>query len=195
LARKPLYACSFCGLYFTRRYNANRHNQNLHYNKANIVTFSEYIVGRTCGKYLPGNPSLYGPKNKNMTKSSIVHQHENNTNLNQQKYVLHSTKTNRIGNSVDKIESVSNQLDIEKYFDNLERAKETRRKREIDDLISEIGTMLCDFYHPEYVQARVTEFRRRFDTTADYTSLYRELYNYRTSLVDRVFARPNWSGT
>jgi hypothetical protein len=206
LARKPLYACGICGLYFTRSYNAERHSKNLHDNKADIVTFSEYMTGRMSGKYPPGNPSLYRIKNRkaskpSMSKPSIVHQYENdnNTHFNQQKYVLDCTKTSPICNSRDNTESVSNQFDIEKYVDNLlqpfNRARESRKKQEIEELINEIERMLYDFYPHEQVQAIVTEFKRRFNATTDYTALHTALDNYRTSLVDRALGRPTWSNT
>ena len=187
-----MYACGNCGLYFTRRYNAIRHNQNLHYNKADIVTFSEYMIGRTSGKYLPGNPSLYRVKSRNSAKSTIVHQcekNDNNTNFNQQKYALDSTKSNPICNSRDNIESLSNQFDIEKYVDNLlqpfKSARESRQKQEIEELINEIETRLYDFCPHEHVQAIVTEFKRRLNATTDYTAFYIELDNYRSTLVNR----------
>jgi hypothetical protein len=50
LIRKPLYVCSICAQDFTRKYNANRHNQNIHFDKAEIVRFLEYLVGRVSGK-------------------------------------------------------------------------------------------------------------------------------------------------
>jgi len=112
---------------------------------------------------------------------------------------LDSTKTNRIRNSIDNIESVSNQFDVEKYIDNLiqpfKRARETRQKQEIEELINEIERMLYDFNPHEYVQDKVAEFRRRFNATTDYTALHTELDNYRTSLVDRALGRATWSST
>lgn len=53
--------------------------------------------------------------------------------------------------------------------------------------------MLCDFRPPEQVQAIVTGFKRKLDSTTDYTALYTELDNYRTRLVDRALGRPTWS--
>ncbi|MFL6402716.1 MAG: hypothetical protein ACJ71M_04470 [Nitrososphaeraceae archaeon] len=69
MSKKPLYACGMCGLYFTRRYNANRHNRNLHYNKADIIPFQEYMLGRMSGKYMPGNPSSYRIKDRSTSGS------------------------------------------------------------------------------------------------------------------------------
>jgi hypothetical protein len=118
-----LYACGTCGLNFTRSYNAKRHNKNIHDNKADIVTFSEYMIGRVSGKYPPVDPSFYRIKNSNVSRRNIVHQYENhnNTYYNQQKHVLDSVKTNPKRNSGDNMLRGLNQLDIERYiiFDNL----------------------------------------------------------------------------
>jgi hypothetical protein len=204
LARKPLYACGTCGLNFTRSYNAKRHNKNLHDNKAYIVTFSEYMVGRMSGKYPPGNPSFYRIKNRNPSKRNIVHQYENDNNIyyNQQKYVLDSTKTNPMPNSRDNMPNARNQFDIERrivIFHNIlqsfDRARESRKKQEIEELINEIGRMLSDILPPEQVQAKVTEFKRRLDTTTDYIALHDELYNYRMRLIDQAQRGPIWSNT
>lgn len=72
-----------CGQDFTRRYNANRHNRNLHSNRAEIVRFLKYLIGRISAKYLPGDPLSYKIKNRSKNKSSFVH--ENNTNNFKQK--------------------------------------------------------------------------------------------------------------
>ena len=201
MAAKPLYACGTCGLHFSRRYNAQRHNKNLHDNRADIVTFSEYMVGRKSGKYPPGNPSFYRIKNSNAGKPNIVHQYDNNTYYNQQKHVLDSAKTNPMCNSRDNMPSARNQFDIERYiiFDNLlqsfDRARESRKKQEIEELIYEIGKRLSDFLTPEQMQAIVTGFKCKLDATTDYTALYTELYNYRTRLVNRALGRPTGSDT
>jgi hypothetical protein len=78
---------------------------------------------------------------------------------------------------------------------NMYRDREGRKKQEIEELINEIGRMHCDFRPPEQVQAIVTGFKRKLDSTTDYTALYTELDNYRTRLVDRALGRPTWSDT
>jgi translation initiation factor 2B subunit (eIF-2B alpha/beta/delta family) len=75
------------------------------------------------------------------------------------------------------------------------RARESRKKQKIEELINEIERMLYDFYPHEQVQAIVTEFKRRFNATTDYTALHTTLDNYRISLVDRALGRPTWSNT
>ena len=39
LTKKPSYVCCTCSQDFTRKYNANRHNQNIHFGKAEIVRY------------------------------------------------------------------------------------------------------------------------------------------------------------
>jgi hypothetical protein len=174
---------------------------------ADIVTFSEYVVGRTSGKYPPGNPSSYRIKKKNASKPSIVHQYEsdNNNHFNQQKFISDSTKTGPLYDSRDNTQSAYNQFDTQKYseryviFNNLlqslDRAAQSRKRQEIEELINEIGGMLADFRPPEQVHAIVTGFKRRLDTTTDYTVLHTELHNYRTRLIDQALGCPTRSIT
>ena len=155
------------------------------------------MVGRTSGMYPPGNPSSYRIENSNASKRIIVHQYENDniTHYIQQKHVLDSTKSSLMRNSTDNLLSGHNQLDIERYviFNNLlqnfDRARESRKKEEIEELINEIGRMLSDFCPPEKVQAIVTGFKSRLDITTDYTALHTELDNYRTTLIDHALGR------
>ena len=200
MATKPLYTCGTCGLHFTRRFNAKRHNNNLHANKADIVTFSEYVVGRTSGKYPPDNPSFYRIKNSNASKRNVVHHYENdnNTHFNHQKHILEFTKTNptHMPNSKDNSPGARNQFDVERYvilnnlLQSFDSATQSRKKQELEELIDEIGGMLSDFRPPEQVQAVVSGFKRRLDTTTDCTDLHTELNNYRTTLIDQVLGRP-----
>ena len=53
--RLPLYVCVTCPQTFTRRSSARRHNFNLHFNQGIIVQMLEYIIGRSCGRFLPPN--------------------------------------------------------------------------------------------------------------------------------------------
>jgi hypothetical protein len=63
-------------------------------------------------------------------------------------------------------------------------------KKELEELINEIGGMLSDFLPPQQVHAVVSGFKRRLDTTTDYTALHTELDNYRTTLIDQALGRP-----
>ena len=51
----PLYVCVTCAQTFTRGSSARRHNSKLHFNQAIIVQMLEYIIGRSCGHFLPPN--------------------------------------------------------------------------------------------------------------------------------------------
>lgn len=54
---KPLYVCVLCGERFSRFSNGKRHNLNLHSNNAEIVSWTEYLVGRSTNRYQPTQPS------------------------------------------------------------------------------------------------------------------------------------------
>jgi hypothetical protein len=49
------WVCATCPEHFTRKYSANRHNNNLHFGNGQIVTLLDYIVGRASQQYLPGD--------------------------------------------------------------------------------------------------------------------------------------------
>lgn len=51
----PLYVCVTCAQTFTRGSSARRHNYKLHFNQGIIVQMLEYIIGRSCGHFLPPN--------------------------------------------------------------------------------------------------------------------------------------------
>src|SRR5215467_7592893 len=53
------YVCATCSEHFTRRYSATRHNLTIHKGIGEIVTYIEYLVARSSGKYRPSHPSLY----------------------------------------------------------------------------------------------------------------------------------------
>ena len=57
--RRPTHVCATCSEYFTRRYSATRHNLTIHNGIGEIVTYIEYLVGRSSGRYRPSHPSLY----------------------------------------------------------------------------------------------------------------------------------------
>jgi hypothetical protein len=62
--RKPIWACTSCGMFSSRKYSVNRHIQNIHEGGANIVSYTDYIIGRRSAIYLPGIAPTYIPKNK-----------------------------------------------------------------------------------------------------------------------------------
>ena len=53
---KITWVCATCPEHFTRKYSANRHNNNLHSGNGLIVTLLDYIVGRASHQYLPNDP-------------------------------------------------------------------------------------------------------------------------------------------
>jgi hypothetical protein len=99
-------------------------------------------------------------------------------------------------NSRDNTPGAHNQFDVERYvilnnlLQSFDSATQSRKKQELEELIDEIGGMLSDFRPPEQVQAVVSGFKRRLDTTTDYTALHTELDNYRTTLIDQVLGGP-----
>jgi hypothetical protein len=60
---RPNYVCTVCSEYFTRKYSAKRHNQNLHNGAAEIVRLIDYLAGRSSGQYKPDNPFWYKHNN------------------------------------------------------------------------------------------------------------------------------------
>jgi hypothetical protein len=210
--KKPLYVCSTCGQDFTRRYNASRHNENIHSNKAEIVRFIEYLIGRMSGKYLPGDPLLYRIKNRNKNKPSIVHQNEANNGLYHEKSDSSSmkslpysaeTRENRIDNKntnlsnyIGNVKARNNPLEVIYYLYDLfqrsnEKNKERLQKQKIESNLEDIGRMLYDFYPPERAQILAADFNNRYNSTMDYIAFNRELENYRRTLVNRYLGYAN----
>ena len=61
---RPNYVCTVCSEYFTRKYSAKRHNQNIHNGAAEIVRLIDYLAGRSSGQYMPDNPFWYKRNNQ-----------------------------------------------------------------------------------------------------------------------------------
>jgi hypothetical protein len=171
MMKNPLYVCSICSQDFTRRYNANRHNQNIHSNKSEIVRFLEYLIGRISGKYLPADPLSYKLKNKNNNnKTTFVH--ENANNLRHEKsdpspmnpYTANirehdvSGKNTNFDSSTKGVKAMTNPtLDYLLYLNTLiqlndRKHQEYLQKRKIEATLNDIEIMLHDFNHPETVR-------------------------------------------
>ena len=60
----PNYVCTICSQTFTRRWRGSVHNNKFHGGVGSVVRLLDYIVGRACGQYLPGDPSSFRRKNK-----------------------------------------------------------------------------------------------------------------------------------
>jgi hypothetical protein len=58
--------------YFTRKYSAKRHNQNIHNGTAEIVRLIDYLAGRSSGQYMPDNPFWYKRNNHNIGSSTVA---------------------------------------------------------------------------------------------------------------------------
>lgn len=54
-----ILVCALCSQDFTRRYSADRHNQNLHHGQGEIVRMIDYVIGRIAGEYNAANPLAY----------------------------------------------------------------------------------------------------------------------------------------
>ena len=206
MMRKPLYVCCMCSQDFTRRYNANRHNQNIHSNKAQIVRFLEYLIGRISGEYLPADPLSYRLKNGNdNNKTTFVHENANNLRHEQSdlssprktapytantiEHELDGKNTN-FGNSTGGGKAITNPLDYMLQLNTLvqqndKKAEEFLLKRKIREKLEDIARMLYDFNDPETAQIRFIELDNKYNATTDYVGFNRELERYRDSLVGR----------
>lgn len=60
----PNYVCTICSQTFTRRWRGSVHKNKFHAGSGSIVRLLDYIVGRACGQFLAGDPSLFRRKNK-----------------------------------------------------------------------------------------------------------------------------------
>ena len=55
----PNFVCTICSQTFTRKWRGMVHRDNIHAGAGDIVRLIDYMIGRTNGQYLPGDPSLY----------------------------------------------------------------------------------------------------------------------------------------
>ena len=75
---KPLFVCVICKEDFTREFGAKRHNKLHHLERAQIVDYTEYIVGRVKGTIPPPTelpPQLIAIRKRKgkMLKSALAH--------------------------------------------------------------------------------------------------------------------------
>jgi hypothetical protein len=59
-------------MYSSRRYSVKRHIENIHGGNAFLVSYTDYLVGRKSGFYLPGIPPNYIPKEDNTNKINYM---------------------------------------------------------------------------------------------------------------------------
>ena len=62
--------CALCSQDVTRRYSADRHNQNLHHGQGKIVRMIDYVIGRIAGEYNAANPLAYRSSYKQLASPS-----------------------------------------------------------------------------------------------------------------------------
>jgi hypothetical protein len=187
MTKNPSYVCSTCGQDFTRKSNAKRHNQNIHSDKAEIVRFLEYLIGRISGKYLPGDPLSYRPKNRNKNNATFVHANDNN--LCREKSDSSKIKNTDFSSSMGGVKPITNHLDYLIHLNNLiqlndRKSQERLQRRKIEEKLEEIKRMLYDLNSPETAQIPFRELTNKYNATTDYVSFIKELENYRRSLVN-----------
>ncbi|HEU4823883.1 MAG TPA: hypothetical protein VFS97_10710 [Nitrososphaeraceae archaeon] len=71
---KPNWVCVGCGMWSSRKYSVQRHISKVHDGYSMMVPFTEYIVGRQTGLYLPpkqaASPVSPGIKSRESEKNS-----------------------------------------------------------------------------------------------------------------------------
>jgi hypothetical protein len=177
--KMPLYACGTCAAHFTRRYNANRHNKIVHTNKSEIVTFVEYLIGRSERKYLPADPMSYRSKRKSNNVNTIVHE---STNANSSHEISNISIQK---NPTYKAEAAQGNKNTNYLFEYEKKNKENFYMQKLKEKIEDLGLMLHDFYPPQQVQAILFKLMGKLNATVNYASLEMELEGYRNSLVSR----------
>lgn len=65
-----ILVCTLCSQDFTRRYSADRHNQNLHHGQGKIVRMIDYVIGRIAGEYDAANPLAHRSRYKQQASPS-----------------------------------------------------------------------------------------------------------------------------
>jgi hypothetical protein len=187
----PLYVCGTCSQHFTRRYNANRHNKNIRVNRAEIVRFIEYLIGRPIGKYLASNPLSYRSKRRTYNKDVIIHESIDDkiSNTSMRKDLTYAAEpaqghinTNFINLGVQN-NFVFNYFNCYLKYDN--KIKEELQLKKITDDIKDIKRMLYDFHPAEQVQTLLFKLIGMLNAAANYASMEMELERYRNWLVNR----------
>ena len=69
----PNFVCTICSQTFTRKWRGMVHRDNLHAGAGDIVRLIDYMIGRTNGQYLPGDPSLYRRRRRMENISGDLH--------------------------------------------------------------------------------------------------------------------------
>lgn len=69
----PNFVCTICSQTFTRKWRGMVHRDNIHAGAGDIVRLIDYMIGRTNGQYLPGDPSLYRRRRRMENISGDLH--------------------------------------------------------------------------------------------------------------------------
>jgi hypothetical protein len=67
---RPMYVCSTCGEHFTRNTSAKRHNFNIHSNAGYIVTWAEYVAGKSTNRYQA--TSTHSPRRRQHNSQNLA---------------------------------------------------------------------------------------------------------------------------
>jgi hypothetical protein len=205
--KKPFYVCGTCGQDFTRKYNAYRHNQNIHFGTAQIVPFFEYLVQRSSGKYLPCDPLSYRLKRR---QNMFVHNENNNntskeqksgsstnpaygSNGNRSRDTLYGTNNSLFNRSISN-NVVNNNNPYAQLFNFMFSQQEPDKKAEESSLpeeayrqakvkLAEIEQLLITFYPQEFVRNVITGLIKRCNATGDYSILDEALENHRRRIA------------
>ena len=189
--KMPLYVCGTCSQHFTRRYNANRHNKNIHANRAEIVRFLEYLIGRSIGKYLASDPLSYKSKRSSYNKDVIIHESidDNISNTSMRKDLTYAAEpaqghrnTNFINFGVQN-NFVFNSFNCYLQYDR--KIQEELQLKRITDEIKDIRRMLYDFHPAEQVQTLLSNLIGKLNAAPNYASMEMEVKRYRNWLVNR----------
>ena len=176
--KTPLYACGTCGAHFNRRYNAKRHSKIIHASESEIVSFVEYMIGRSQGKYLPADPMSYRSKRSN-NGSKIVHE-SSNANFGHDIFNINVVK-----NLTHRPEPAQRDKNSSYLFDYEKKNNELSNMQKLREKIEDLGLMLRDFYPPQQVQVILFNLMGKLNASENYVSLEMELEGYRNSLVNR----------
>jgi hypothetical protein len=193
--KKPSYVCSTCGQDFTRKYNAYRHNENIHFGTAPIVPFFEYLVQRSSGKYLPSNPLAYRLKRR---QNLFIHNNEEKKSdgstippYGSSRETLYGTNSffNKLASS--NTENANNPYArlVNYIFSPLEPDKKAKESsspeeshRQAKAKLAEIEQLLTPVYPQQFVRSVITGLIKRCNATGDYSILDEALENHKRNI-------------
>lgn len=57
--KKPLWVCAACSMWSSRKSSVKRHIAKIHDGKGLMISYMDYLIGRSSGTYPPGIPPQY----------------------------------------------------------------------------------------------------------------------------------------